>query len=402
MGPRTHSGLRSNASIIRARELLKIAHRTASHQIFVFGKRWQQVPDYHENISMRSRLDFMNTLHKKIGVRINIITDPAGLKCSDINSAADAVIFISSKKISNFDYVFAQMNSAFIVSSFDEACHLSGKIIGMIDPLVKEPTFLTPVSQPDIPKDMTKPYDMITSVIEKTFDVGSFIEFFKEMNDPAAGPHLITGLAMLEGTTVGIIADQPLMQGGGADAAGTEKFRFFTEFLNRSSIPLIMLSNSSGFVPGSKQERYRIQAIGAESLDMNILSEIPVVSVVLNQNYGGRLIQAFNKFLRPGIVYLALEKSVMAVIGADVAFDLLYGKKFIKLYDEDKKNEADEFRAQFIGHYLEKARGGNDAVKTGLVDWIIPDVSDLRTHLLSGLRLAIERCNDAFGTSHHL
>ena len=118
-----------------------------------------------------------------------------------------------------------------------------------------------------------------------------------------SGPHLVTGLARLHGRTVGVIADQPMVKGGGADAFGTEKFRVFIEFLNRNRIPLVMLSNSSGFVPGSQQERYRIQAIGAESLDANILGEIPVVSVVLNQNYGGRLVMpSINS--RPG-VYLA-------------------------------------------------------------------------------------------------
>ena len=137
---------------------------------------------------------------------------------------------------------------------------------------------------------------------------------------------------------MGIIADQPLLKGGGADAFGTEKFRVFTEFLNRNRIPLVMLSNSSGFVPGSQQERHRIQAIGAESLDANILGTIPVVSVVLNQNYGGRLIHAFNKFLRPGIVYLALEQAIMAVIGVDAAFDLFYGKKYARLMEKGERN----------------------------------------------------------------
>jgi len=177
----------------------------------------------------------------------------------------------------------------------------------------------------------------VESVITQTFDRGSFLEFFRDMNNPMTGPSLITGLAGLEGRTIGVIADQPLLKGGGADAFGTEKFRIFIEFLNRNRIPLVMLSNSSGFVPGSQQERHRIQAIGAESLDVNIMGTIPVVSVVLNQNYGGRLIHAFNKFLRPGIVYLALEKSIMAVIGVDAAFDLLFGKK-IRPPDGQRRN----------------------------------------------------------------
>jgi acetyl-CoA carboxylase carboxyltransferase component len=159
-----------------------------------------------------------------------------------------------------------------------------------------------------------------------------------------------------------------------------------------------MLSNSSGFVPGSQQERHRIQAIGAESLDVNIMGTIPVVSVVLNQNYGGRLIHAFNKFLRPGIVYLALEKSIMAVIGVDAAFDLLFGKKYARLMDKGETAKAEELRKSFAESYLEKARASRDGVDSNLVDWTIPSAGDLREHIINGMKLACKRCNEAFGS----
>ena len=171
----------------------------------------------------------------------------------------------------------------------------------------------------------------------------------------------------------------------------------FTEFLDRNRLPLVMLSNSSGFVPGSQQERHRIQAIGAESLDANITGTMPVVSVVLNQNYGGRLIHAYNKFLRPGIVYLALEQSIMAVIGVDAAFDLLYGRKYARLFEKGDTDRAEDLRKRFVESYLEKARASNDGVESQLVDWTLPGVAELRSHLIRGLDLAIDRCARAFG-----
>ena len=280
----------------------------------------------------------------------------------------------------------------------EEAFDLSCRLIGLIEP-ISGGDGTAAGSIPSIPMNSSEPYDIVASVIEPVFDAGSFIEFFREMNNPVHGPHLITGLALLKGRTVGVIADQPLVKGGGAEAFGTEKFRVFTEFLNSNAIPLVMLSNSSGFVPGSQQERYRIQAIGAESLDANILGEIPVVSVVLNQNYGGRLIHAFNKFLRPGIVYLALDRAVMAVIGSDAAFELIFGKKYTRLCEADKKDEAEKLRADFIEGYLSKARASNDALATGLVDWLIHDIAELRQHLIRGMNRAFQRCREAFG--HH-
>jgi len=284
-----------------------------------------------------------------------------------------------------------------MVSSFAEAFDLAARVINLLYPQEKESCFQPPEQAPAIPADTAQPYDIIDSVITRAFDRDSFIEFYKEMNNPLAGPSLVTGLATLGGQTVGIIADQPLYKGGGADAPGTEKFRVFTQFLNEHNIPLFMLSNSSGFVPGSRQERYRIQAIGAESLDANILGQIPVVSVVLNQNYGGRLIQAFNKFLRPGIVYIALESAIMAVIGVTAAFDLLNGAKYNQLIAAGETQKAAEMKDGFYSKYLEKAKAKNDALATGLVDWTIPDIKDLRRHLIEALELARRKCRDIFG-----
>ena len=347
MGPRTHSGLRSLSSVIKARELLKTAERTGSHRILVFGKKFLQTPDFHENAQMRPRMDFISALMNLRGAGIHLITHPDGLKASDINSAADALIYLRNGNESAADTRFIENNATFITDSFADAFDLACRLISMIDPVDAPSAFIAPVDAPVIPEDAMEPYDIVASVITRVFDSGSFLEFGRDMNNPINGPTLITGLARLEGNTVGVIADQPLIKGGGADAAGTEKFRVFTEFLNRTGIPLVMLSNSSGLVPGSQQERFRIQAIGAESLDANVLGTVPVVSVVLNQNYGGRLIHAFNKFLRPGIVYLALEKAVMAVIGVDAAFDLLYGKKYARLVDRGETERAEELRNNF-------------------------------------------------------
>ncbi|MBN2080214.1 MAG: hypothetical protein JW838_14690, partial [Spirochaetes bacterium] len=397
MGPRTHGGLRSLAAVIKARELLRTAYRTGSHRVLLFGARWQQTPAIHEQMQMRPRMDFMNSMMRSRGLQLHIITHPGGLRCFELNCTADALIYVRSGRESAPDWIFAQKNAGFIVDSLREAFDLAHRLVRMIDPRAEKAEFTLPRGKPAIPRDAAEPYDIVESVILHTFDEGSFLEFHQDMNNPITGPHLITGLAGLAGRTVGIIADQPLLKGGGADAFGTEKFRVFTEFISGHGIPLVMLSNSSGFVPGSQQERHRIQAIGAESLDANILSTIPVVSVVLNQNYGGRLIHAYNRFLRPGIVYLALEKAIMAVIGVNAAFDLLYGKRYARLLEKGEVESAEELKREFSEGYVEKARAENDGVESGLVDWTIPAVAELREHLIRGLDLAVKRCRAAFG-----
>ncbi len=388
IGPATESGLWSGQAFIKEKEIFKIALRTSTPQIFIFGRKWHSQHDQGE-IALQARRDFLSMINRRSSLRFNIVTHPEGLKACEINSGADAVIFIDGEFHNRKDII---KNSTFVVKNFEEAFNLIHRLLNVISPVSLENTsYKIPSPAPEIPQDSTVPFDMIEMVIKRTFDSESFIEFYSEMNDTASGSNLITGLAALNGKSVGIIADQPLVKGGAADAYSTEKFRIFTQFLNRHNIPLVMLSNSSGFMPGSKQERFRIQSIGAESLDENILGSIPVVSVTLKQNYGGRLIHAFNKFLRPGIVYLALKDAQMAVIGPNVAFDLLHGRKYGKMLSDGKISEANEYRENFLKKYIEKSNSQNDARSTGLVDWIIDDISLLRENLVKGFTIAIDK-----------
>ncbi|HPJ34140.1 MAG TPA: carboxyl transferase domain-containing protein [Spirochaetota bacterium] len=398
IGARTDNGLITEASVIKARELLRIARRTSSHEIIVFGREFIREMSGKE-FRLSCRIDFMNTLQSGKNLRIHIITHIDGLKLYYINNTADIIILVGKDRDRIAISPLIRNNTTFSCSTIDEAFDLSRRLLALIS---GNKTGDITVSEkiPSIPENPSIPFDMVTSVIEPVFDSGSFMEFYREMNNPETGPMLITGIATLNGTTTGIIADHPLRKGGAADAYGTEKFRIFTELLNRRKLPLIMLSNSSGFMPGSKQETLRIQAVGAESIDANILGDIPVVSVVFNQNYGGRLIQAFNKFLRPGIVYLTLPDSILAVIGARVAFDLLSRKEYNRLIGEGDMKGAEEIKSEFLRDYLERAKGDSDGIKSGLVDWIITDIRDLRTHLIKGLETAKKRCDEAFNSQN--
>ena len=401
MGPRTHFGLRSFAAVTRAKEVLAIAHKTYAHQILVIGKKGMSEVNFFDSLGTRARIDFLQIMQNFQGLRINIITDIEGFHSVDVNSLADVVIFIKNEgyeELSQKYPEFIERNAMFIVSSIGEAFDLSHRIISMLDPLIPaEREYREPQGKPEIPRDTNSPYDMIESVITRTFDRDSFVEFFRDLNRIKTRSNLITGLATLKGRTVGIIADQPLVLGGGADAMGTEKFRIFTQFLDRHRIPLFMLSNSSGFIPGTKQERIRIQSIGAYSLDVNVLSKMPVVSLVLNQNYGGRQIHAFSKMLRPGITSICLETSILAVIGENVAFNLLEGRKHKALVDKGDDKGARELRDKFQKSYHDKAMAKNDGMKTGTVDILMKDIGSLRENFIIALARSEERCREAFG-----
>lgn len=392
LGARTNSGSRSTACVVKGRELLRMAYRTSTPQILVYGDNW--IRKNTTNAYLRTYFDFMNTLNSHSSHRIHIVTSVKGLQNFQITATADVVIFVNKEKMSDSDRKIAAQNSTFVVNSLEEAFDYSARLLAMLETRsgvsVEEPSGLV-----TIPDDKGEPFEVVESVISPVFDKESFLEFYEPFNQPA-GPNLVTGLARLGGELVGIIADQPKIKGGGADALGTEKFRVFTEFCNNKNVPIVMLSNSSGFVPGSQQERWRIQAVGAESLDANVLGEVPVVSVILNQNFGGRQIHAFSKALRPGIYYTARDQATLAVMGATAAYDLLGTKTYKALVEEGKKDEADRYREEFLENYLTKARADHDALDSGVVDAVFSDVNSLRSVLVEGLKQAKNECERSF------
>ena len=406
LGMRSHFGVRAAASVIRSRELLRIASRTRTPRILVFGRRWFQPPALHEPASMRSRLDFLNTLRDPEVPQIHIVTHPDGLQLIELNCTADAIIYVQANPSpGKREQELVRYNATFVVDSIADAFETAKTVLSLLADAAKQKnavgdtTHLAPsknAEQPAIPSELNQPYDMIARVIQPAFDVGSFVEFGQAMNDPATGPSLVTGLARLNGTVVGILADQPAIMGGAPDAPGTEKFRVFTEFLNKFGIPLVMLSNAPGFVPGTRQERLRIQAIGGESIDVNVLGQIPVVSVVLNQNYGGRQIHAFSKFLRPGIVYLALDHAHIAVMGGQAAYDLFEGRRHADLLAAGDTAGARENHRKFMLEFDQKSRATGDAHNSGLLDWSLDGVGTLREHLWRALVLACERRAEVF------
>jgi acetyl-CoA carboxylase carboxyltransferase component len=392
MGPRTDAGVRSYASLVRTRDLLRIADKTRSPKILVVGKRWYRAVGGEDESALRAQIDLARQLGRPGTPRIHIVTRPEGLMLAALNCQADATIYVRRRQDTEKDRRVALKTATFQVGSLAEAFDLANRILGFFDQENGSCAFDPPRKAPSIPLEPSQPFDMVVDVIEAIFDEGSFLEFHRDPED-RPGSSLVTGLATLGGAVVGVIADQPL--GGAApDAPGTEKFRMFVEFLEWHRFPLVMLSNAPGFVPGTKQERLRIQQIGGESLDVNVLSSIPVVSVVLNQNFGGRQIHAFSRFLRPGIAYVALSRATLAVMGASAAFDLFHGARSRELAAAGDQAEADRIRNEFIDGFNRKARADEDATTTGVLDWTIRDTAGLRAEILRAMEVARARADE--------
>jgi acetyl/propionyl-CoA carboxylase alpha subunit/acetyl-CoA carboxylase carboxyltransferase component len=394
MGPRTQLGVRSFGSVVRTKELLQIANKTRACKVLVLGPKWYQRLEGEDEMAIQARMDFIRLLFAPGPPRVDIVTHPEGLLLGTMHSHADAVIYARRHEDSEAEHRLALRTATFQADTLGQAFDLANRLLNFLWNGGSLP-FAPPRRAPDIPAEPSRPFDMVTDVIEALVDDASFLEFHREGRE-TAGSTLVTGLATLEGHVIGIIADQPL-RGGAPDAPGTEKFRVFMEFSDRHGLPLLMLSNAPGFVPGTKQERLRIQQIGGQSLDVNVLSHVPVVSVVLNQNFGGRQIHAFSRFLRPGVAYIALDRALLGVMGGPAAFDLFHGARYAELTAQGKRRQADKLRNDFLEEFDRKSRADQDALRTGVLDWTVKDPADLRSHVVRAMEVARAKVAAAFG-----
>jgi len=177
----------------------------------------------------------------------------------------------------------------------------------------------------NLPKELTQAYDM-RAVIKKVFDQDRFQELWSGDKLP-----LVTGLATLGGVVVGVIADDPQVEGGAQNVDSITKFTRLHRLCERFSLPLIELNDSPAFRPGKEQEHRGIQGVGGRSIREECLSSIPKVAATLRQNYGGRLIHANLITLGANRAGLILEGAKVGVMGAKGAVGVLYGKKLVAL-----------------------------------------------------------------------
>ncbi|TGL60754.1 carboxyl transferase domain-containing protein [Leptospira sarikeiensis] len=386
MGPRTSDGFHSLPCIIKAKESVRIAEKTGASLLLIYGKKWFRSSHLDDYDSLRPRRDFQKSLQNFQGACLHFVKDPEGLRIPELASSADVWLLLEpnekSKTSAHKEFSNKKRWATFTAKNETQAYDIIRKFFYLMNQ--RRTNKFTPNSETiKLPNEINVSYDMKEEIVYKILDQNSFLEFGEW--DP--GTSLITGLGRVQGRTVAIIADQP-KGGGSPDAPGTEKFRVFTEFANKHHIPLLMISDAPGFVPGTKQERARIQQIGGESLDVNVLSQIPVVSVILRQNYGGRQIHAFSGFLRPGIAYYSLADATLAVMGGNSAFDLFQGAKVSALRKEGKTEEIGAVQKEFFDSFLKKSRADSDAKNTGVLDGTYDSMLQLRDIIKTGLEEA--------------
>jgi len=176
-------------------------------------------------------------------------------------------------------------------------------------------------------------------------------------------PNIVTTLGRLGGRTIGVIANNPLRLGGCLDAASAEKAARFVRMCDALGVPLVVLVDVPGYLPGVGQEWEGVVRRGAKLLHAFAEAVVPRVTLVTRKAYGGAYIAMNSRALGATAVY-AWPNAEIAVMGASAAVNILHRKRIAATRPEDREG----LRAQLIEEQVRVAGGVNRALEVGVVD----------------------------------
>lgn len=208
-----------------------------------------------------------------------------------------------------------------------------------------------------IPENPNQPYDM-KEVIEEITDADSFLEVHKSYAE-----NIVVGFARLAGRSIGVVANQPAAMAGVLDINSSKKAARFVRFCDAFNIPLLVLVDVPGFLPGTDQEWNGIITNGAKLLYALSEATVPKVTVITRKAYGGAYDVMNSKHIGADLNY-AWPSAEIAVMGAKGAAEIIFKKDIAAATDKDAKwkEKELEYTDKFANPYGAAARGFIDEV----------------------------------------
>ena len=204
-----------------------------------------------------------------------------------------------------------------------------------------------------VPENPNQPYD-IKELILKLSDEGDFFEIQKEF-----AANIVTGFIRLEGRTIGVVANQPLVLAGVLDIDSSRKAARFVRFCDAFEIPILTLVDVPGFLPGTSQEYGGVIKHGAKLLFAYGEATVPKVTLITRKAYGGAYDVMASKHLRGDFNY-AWPTAEIAVMGAKGAVEILYRQE---LGDKKKiEQRTKEYEKRFANQFVAAEKGFIDEV----------------------------------------
>ncbi|MFQ5711908.1 MAG: acyl-CoA carboxylase subunit beta, partial [Candidatus Geothermarchaeales archaeon] len=208
-----------------------------------------------------------------------------------------------------------------------------------------------------VPVDPKRSYDM-REVIKRVMDNGAFLEVKEQF-----ARNIITCFARLNGRTVGIIANQPLVSAGVLDVDSSDKAARFIRFCDAFNIPIVNFVDVPGYMPGVKQEYSGIIRHGAKMLFAYSEATVPKITVITRKAYGGAYLAMCSKDLGADHVF-AWPTAEIAVMGPEGAVDIIFRReiKGAEKPEEVRQRRVFEYRDKFANPYYAASKQHIDSV----------------------------------------
>jgi propionyl-CoA carboxylase beta chain len=224
-----------------------------------------------------------------------------------------------------------------------------------------------------VPADPNKAYD-IRDIIRSNLDANYFFEV-----QALYAKNIVVGFGRLDGTAVGIIANQPNVMAGCLDINASIKGARFVRFCDAFNIPLIIYEDVPGFLPGTHQEHGGIIKHGAKLIYAFCEATVPRITVITRKAYGGAYCVMSSRHIR-GDMVLAFPTAEIAVMGADGAVNIISRNQIKTAADPDAE------RKRLVAEYREKFANPYKAAELGYIDDVI-DPADSRSRIVQALRM---------------
>ncbi|MCF8262040.1 MAG: acyl-CoA carboxylase subunit beta [Melioribacteraceae bacterium] len=237
-----------------------------------------------------------------------------------------------------------------------------------------------------IPDNPNKPYDM-HDIIKLLVDDQEFFEVHS-----AYAENIIVGFCRIGGLSVGIVANQPKVLAGVLDINASNKAARFIRFCDSFNIPLLVLEDVPGFLPGTEQEWNGIIKNGAKLLFAFCEATVPKVTVITRKAYGGAYDVMNSKHIR-GDFNFAWPSAEIAVMGPKGAVEIIFKKEISESDDPEKKLD------QKLSEYIEKFANPYIAAERGYVDDVI-EPSETRNRLINTFQLLKTKVDKNPGKKH--
>jgi len=258
----------------------------------------------------------------------------------------------------------------------DSAAKLLRELLSYIPSTLGGPLPFVPAVDPPA----GSPADLVPSSTRHVYDVRDVIMFIVDGGhhlelSPRWARNLVTTFGHLDGRPIGVIANQPRHLGGTIDSAASEKGQWFVDLCDRLALPIVVLVDTPGFLPGVNQERAGVIRHGSALLRAFARATTPKVTVTLRQAYGGAHIVMNSRDLGADLT-LAWPCAQIGVMGAPQAVAITERTAIINGADVD----------ELAGVYASQRLGVDFAAANGFVDEIVPP-RETRERLIRALEL---------------